>query len=738
MSTTIGRLAVAVLGNIDDFKKNFGEAKKGVVGFQQTVQKTDVDLKKVGRSLTLAGSAIVGSLTAVTIATAQTADNIDFLAKQTGVTREELQQLAYAAQQENASLEGLSTSLIRLSKNMYDAARGTGDAKDVFKDLGVAIKDSSGNLRNADDVLMDVAERFKDLPNDTERSAAAMKIFGRSGAELIPLLRNGKDGIEALKKEARDLGHVISEESVLVMEKLADELVAAKTGFAGIGRQIAADVAPGLLNLATGAKEFFKWIHLIPDDLRRFIVQGTMMVGTTALISGGLATVAAKIGALKLALASLNASFAPFLVGSAIFVGLTALVALFVDLKKNIDLARTSANDFTDSMKIDKAIELAEKQIKALQNQKKVWEDSLRLGMPTSTPFTESEQKQLDELLKRREELLKRKKELDKEETRSNEEAKTRNETRVDLETQWTKKYLEATNQRLAALRLERDEAIKNAEELGASTKTLQQIRDIYGIKETELIDSIIKQSPVFQNQAAAIDMVSDAQQRLNQMLGVASPEWELYAKTLEEMAAKEGVLDATAERLQILADAIRNAGAGEEIRALKEELHSSVSDAIKTGFEEGKASSAIDSLADYIKNKFYSSIAEAITDAFFKTQMGQWFSNTFTSAFNTESAGTYGGARAAGGSVTQGVIYKVNENPYAPEYFQSNESGKIIPLSQMGNQAPNVDVNIINQAAPVKVKEQPTQFNGKKWVKTIILEGVANDPEFAAALGVR
>jgi hypothetical protein len=65
--SVIGKLAVSVLGNVSDFQKNFNEAKKGVGDFQKTVQRSNVDLKKMGSSMTLIGAAIVGSLTAVTL-----------------------------------------------------------------------------------------------------------------------------------------------------------------------------------------------------------------------------------------------------------------------------------------------------------------------------------------------------------------------------------------------------------------------------------------------------------------------------------------------------------------------------------------------------------------------------------------------------------------------------------------------------------------------------------------------
>jgi hypothetical protein len=737
MSTTIGRLAVAVLGNIDDFKKNFGEAKKGVKDFSKEVQKSDVDLKKVGRNMTLAGTAIVGSLTAVTLATAKSAEEIDNLSKQTGVGREELQELAYAAKQEGASLEMLGTNLARLSRNMYDAANGTGEAKDAFAALNINIRDSNGNLRNSDAVLIDIANQFKSMSNDTERSALAMKLFGRAGADMIPFLRQGGDEIERLRKEARDLGYVLDEETIIQMEQLGDELEAVKTGFAGIGRQMAADAAPALLSVATGAKEVFTWIHLIPDDVRQFITQGALMIGTAAILAGGLATLAARIGALRVALLALNTSFAPFLIGSAIIVGLTAIVGVFAKLKEEARLAKLEINEIKNASDANAAVKFWENRVKELQRQKEaILQDmaGIELGrqrtakngivlptalndqkMASDRALLDLITKQLTDSQNKLNAAVKKEKEVSK----TPAQIQTEYKTKIDYDSQWNQKYLEATNQRLEALRLERDEELKKAKEVGASIQTLQKIKDIYAIREKEIADEMIDQT-AFQNQAGAVNALSDAQERLNEMLGVSGPEWEEYARTLEEMAAKDGVLDSTAEQLQRIAGAIREAGQGMAGEALKTEIKDNVAQAIKIGFEEGSASSAVDSFANYIKNKFYTSIAEALAEAFINSTVGNWLTKTMGNIFGPG----FGGARMAGGSVTEGVIYKVNENPYAPEYFQSNEGGKIIPLSQMNSQSAQVQVNFINQSGVPLTAKQQTKVDGPRTVIDMFIQG--------------
>jgi len=328
MATMIGRLAVALLGDIKDFKQNFAEAKKGVQDFSKEVKKADVDLKRVGRNMTLIGTTIVGSLFAVTKAVADNADQIDLLAKRTGVTREELQKLAYAAKQEGSSIESVSTSLVRLSGNMLNAVRGSEEAKMAFEALGIQIKDANGQLRSADQVMMDIADRFASMTNDTERAAVAMQLFGRGGAEIIPLLRNGRDGIQELKDEAEALGYVLSEEDVKILEKLGDELEAVRVGFGGISRQIAADVAPAFLRMATMTKDLFKWIHLLPDDLRKLVSKGALAAGTILTLGGAMAILITKIAALRTALMGLGTTF------GAVMTKTIAATAIFLALGK--------------------------------------------------------------------------------------------------------------------------------------------------------------------------------------------------------------------------------------------------------------------------------------------------------------------------------------------------------------------------------------------------------------------
>ena len=75
--------------------------------------------------------------------------------------------------------------------NLVKAAEGNDDLAGKFKRLGVDIKDANGQVVPADKALKQIADRFADMPDGAQKAAAAVARFGKSGADLIPLLNEG-------------------------------------------------------------------------------------------------------------------------------------------------------------------------------------------------------------------------------------------------------------------------------------------------------------------------------------------------------------------------------------------------------------------------------------------------------------------------------------------------------------------------------------------------------------------
>lgn len=141
-----------------------------------------------------------------------------------GISKAAVQELGFAAKIAEADVGTLETGLKFLQQNSAQAAKGSkGDAK-AFSDLGVSVKDASGNVKNADVLFEEVADAISKLPTDAAKTAAAMQLFGRSGAQLLPILKLGGQGIRDLRAEAKALGGGLSDEVIEEADAFEDNL----------------------------------------------------------------------------------------------------------------------------------------------------------------------------------------------------------------------------------------------------------------------------------------------------------------------------------------------------------------------------------------------------------------------------------------------------------------------------------------------------------------------------------
>lgn len=194
---------------------------------------------KSGLGLLVQGAARAGAeMKDVITRTVETASALNDTSAALGVTTEALQELGYAAEQNGSSMEGMADGLRKLSIHMQAAAEGGGEAAEVFRKLGVSVTEG-GKLRAVDDVLGDIAEKFKpsNMPDGARKVAFAVDLFGRSGASLIPTLKEGRDGLAKWRKEARELGIVLDAEVIAAGDELGDSWT--KLQMAAIGLKFA-------------------------------------------------------------------------------------------------------------------------------------------------------------------------------------------------------------------------------------------------------------------------------------------------------------------------------------------------------------------------------------------------------------------------------------------------------------------------------------------------------------------
>jgi hypothetical protein len=184
----LGNSMQGLQGQAKNAAMNFSSLKGAVMGFGAAI----------------AGSAIVGGLTAIVKKSIDAGDELFNLQAKTGIAAKALIGLGNAAKLADVDQGTLAKGLTKLSVNLVKAAEGNDDLARKFQALGVKVKDSNGQVVPADRALKQIADRFADMPDGAQKAAAAVALFGKSGAELIPLLNEGATSMEKFTYKVGD------------------------------------------------------------------------------------------------------------------------------------------------------------------------------------------------------------------------------------------------------------------------------------------------------------------------------------------------------------------------------------------------------------------------------------------------------------------------------------------------------------------------------------------------------
>ena len=216
--------------------------EEGLTGAQVRLKAFDAKMKTLGAGLAKVGAAISVAGAGLALAIREqinAADSMEEMSQKFGVPVEELSRLGYAAELNGVSLDLLGTSLGQLSKKMDEAMKG-GKAADLFDDLGIAVTDADGRMRSTEAVLSDISEVLSKMPPGAARTALAMKLLGKSGAQMMPMLEGGAESLRDLAAEAEAMGLVISADTAAAAGKFNENLDRLHKVASGLAMVIAA------------------------------------------------------------------------------------------------------------------------------------------------------------------------------------------------------------------------------------------------------------------------------------------------------------------------------------------------------------------------------------------------------------------------------------------------------------------------------------------------------------------
>lgn len=337
----------------DALKREIADATNELKSLQTQASKSREALQAISdksgqvaqktKGLSAAAGGLIAGLGATAYKSAQAADEINTLAKQTGLSTEQIQKYQYAADLIDVDLETITKSHAKLTKNMATAAKGTGDAAAAFKSLGVSVTNADGSLRNNKAVFNETIDALGRVENETQRDAYAMAIFGKSAQDLNPLILGGSQALEQLGMDAENAGLILSQDTLDSANQFNDAIdtLKAKTGgsFAKIGAELATLLTPLLEKAAAALEKVVNWLTNLSPTAQIVIFVILALVAAISPIASIISAVTGAVAAFNAV--SAIANWQLLLIVAVI----AAVIAIGIVLYKNWDKIKEKAQE---------------------------------------------------------------------------------------------------------------------------------------------------------------------------------------------------------------------------------------------------------------------------------------------------------------------------------------------------------------------------------------------------------
>jgi len=225
-------------------------------------------------ALPIAGAAIAGiaavatgaaaGLFALTKSAADFGSSINDISEKTGLSTQTISALKLAADQSGSSLGEVSGSITKFTRLIGESAKGNEKATATLKALGI---DGSKAVNDLDGAFAQAVKRINALPPGVQQVNASIDAFGKSGANVIPVINAMNGNVDEFIKKARELGVILSREDVQAADAFGDQLDVLKSQAGGVAFQF----TKGLMPAVTEAmREISRYITANQETFRQW------------------------------------------------------------------------------------------------------------------------------------------------------------------------------------------------------------------------------------------------------------------------------------------------------------------------------------------------------------------------------------------------------------------------------------------------------------------------------------
>ena len=305
------------------------------------------NLAEKTKGLSAAAAGAVVALGGIALNAVKSADDLNTMAKQTGLSTEELQQMSYAADLVDVSLDDMTSAAARLKRGMASSSK---DTQAAFAQLGVSVRSANGQLRNSTDVFYDVIAALGNVSDETERDVLAMQLFGKSADSLAGIIDDGGAALKRYGEDAKRMGLILSQDTLDGLNKVNDRLDELKGQMKGVLAQNGAKVIEAFLPLIEEAANGVgalaeKFASLDSEQIKNIATIAAVVAGISPMLSL-ISKISGAVAALTPVVSSLFALVSAHPVGAVVTL-VAALTAGIIGLAKAAKDSKTDLNELT-------------------------------------------------------------------------------------------------------------------------------------------------------------------------------------------------------------------------------------------------------------------------------------------------------------------------------------------------------------------------------------------------------
>lgn len=205
-------------------------------------------------AVTAASVAATGTLLSLAGQFGDMAEKLDQTSQKLGMTTADVMRWNAVAGMAGISTQSMAMSLTRLERAMATAAGGSKRTSGAFQQLGLDVK----SVKNPTEAVLQIADKFKTMPDGPQKIALAMQTMGRAGAQLIPVLNGGREALLEQMKMAEDYGVVMDDAFVQKGLAVDDAMDRMNMGMDGIRNVLYDSLAPAMQSTVEGFNELIK------------------------------------------------------------------------------------------------------------------------------------------------------------------------------------------------------------------------------------------------------------------------------------------------------------------------------------------------------------------------------------------------------------------------------------------------------------------------------------------------